>query len=86
MKGNCDPSSGKCLQCLFDTEGDHCEYCKPGYYGDAVNLGCLTCECNPMGTQDPASDSRIDAREHNCDRFTGICHCLPNVEGEKCDK
>ncbi len=28
--GNCDPSSGVCLKCQFNTEGDHCEYCKPG--------------------------------------------------------
>ena len=85
-QGNCDPSSGKCLKCVFDTEGDHCEYCKPGYHGDAVGNGCTVCKCNILGTENPLEDSRIDDREHNCDRFSGECRCLPNVEGDNCDK
>ena len=84
-QGNCDPSSGKCLKCVFDTEGDHCEYCKPGYHGDAVGNGCTVCKCNILGTENPLEDSRIDDREHNCDRFSGKCRCLPNVEGDNCD-
>ena len=76
------------MKCVFDTEGDHCEYCKPGYHGDAVNgdNGCLECQCNPLGTEDPTVESRIDTREHNCDRSDGICRCLPNVQGDKCDQ
>lgn len=38
--GNCDARSGKCLQCLYETDGDHCEYCKDGYYGDALRQDC----------------------------------------------
>lgn len=30
--GNCDPHTGKCLQCLFNTEGDHCEICMANYF------------------------------------------------------
>ena len=85
-KGNCDPSSGKCLKCVLDTEGDHCEFCKPGYHGNAVDIGCDVCECNPLGTEEPAPGSGIDIREHNCDRFNGVCRCLPNVQGDKCDQ
>lgn len=39
--GNCDPHSGKCLQCLFNTEGENCEVCKTGFYGDAINQTCI---------------------------------------------
>lgn len=86
VPGNCNPSNGKCLQCIYNTEGDHCQICEPGYFGDAINLSCAECTCNPLGTADPLPDSGIDKREHNCDRVDGICRCLPNVEGDKCDK
>ena len=75
---NCDSLTGKCLKCQFNTEGDHCEYCEPGYYGDAVNGGgCVECVCDPLGT---------DQNRAACDRFTGECNCLPNVEGTECDR
>uniref|UniRef100_A0A8C0E8Z3 Laminin EGF-like domain-containing protein n=1 Tax=Bubo bubo TaxID=30461 RepID=A0A8C0E8Z3_BUBBB len=35
--GNCEPVSGRCLRCLYNTTGEHCERCQPGFYGDA---GC----------------------------------------------
>lgn len=38
--GNCDHHTGKCMQCLFDTEGDNCEVCKTGFYGDAILQTC----------------------------------------------
>ena len=75
--GNCDPSSGKCLKCLFNTEGDHCEYCKPGWFGSATESMCEECVCDELGT---------DQERFDCDRFTGDCHCLPNVIGKSCDR
>ncbi|MEJ1271705.1 laminin gamma 3 [Cricetulus griseus] len=34
--GNCDPHSGHCLRCLYNTTGDHCEHCLDGFYGSAL--------------------------------------------------
>ncbi len=36
--GSCDPVSGLCLKCLYNTEGDACERCENWYFGDAVIL------------------------------------------------
>jgi laminin beta 1 len=38
--GNCDAKTGKCLQCLYDTAGDSCEFCRDGYYGTAEIQDC----------------------------------------------
>lgn len=38
--GNCDPHSGKCLRCLFNTEGENCEVCKTDFFGDAIQQMC----------------------------------------------
>uniref|UniRef100_W4VRM4 Putative laminin n=1 Tax=Corethrella appendiculata TaxID=1370023 RepID=W4VRM4_9DIPT len=76
-RGNCDTKTGKCLQCLYDTEGDHCEYCRDGFYGDATRQDCQPCDCDVLGT-----DSSILF----CDRYTGQCPCLKNVQGQRCDE
>lgn len=75
--GNCDPHTGKCLQCLFNTEGFNCEVCRAGYYGDAIQKLCKGCSCSLLGT---------DSKQGTCDRVSGQCPCLPNVIGLNCDQ
>ncbi|XP_071527681.1 laminin subunit beta-1 isoform X2 [Panulirus ornatus] len=74
--GNCNSRTGECEQCLFNTYGFHCERCRPGFYGDALNQQCRACVCNILGT-----NQTIGA----CDHETGQCPCLPNVLGLECD-
>lgn len=76
-RGNCDLHSGKCLQCLYETTGDHCEYCRDGFHGNALVQDCRECDCDVLGT-----NSTIK----HCDRYTGQCPCLKNVEGIRCDQ
>lgn len=36
----CDKETGRCLKCLYHTEGEHCQLCRYGYYGDALQQDC----------------------------------------------
>eukprot|EP00102_Acyrthosiphon_pisum_P016424 XP_008187385.2 PREDICTED: laminin subunit alpha [Acyrthosiphon pisum] len=72
--GACDSITGKCTRCLNSTFGESCQYCRPGYFGDAVNLkDCQACDCDKCGME-------------KCDNYNGLCVCHQNVEGEKCDR
>ncbi|XP_069497508.1 laminin subunit gamma-2 [Ambystoma mexicanum] len=66
----------RCLNCLGNTDGLHCERCKEGHYKSQGSPGevCLPCKCNPTGA--------IGAE---CD-VNGRCDCKPGVMGEKCDR
>ncbi|XP_069729416.1 LOW QUALITY PROTEIN: laminin subunit gamma-3 [Phaenicophaeus curvirostris] len=78
--GNCDSVSGRCLRCLYNTTGEHCERCQPGFYGDALAPNpagkCAPCDCNPDG-----SATGLEG----CDPITGQCRCLPHVMGRACE-
>lgn len=72
--GSCDTITGECLLCLNNTSGVACNLCKPGFYGDAVNLkNCQSCDCEELGTSE-------------CDPYEGKCRCQENVIGERCDQ
>ncbi|KAM3726093.1 Laminin-like protein [Dirofilaria immitis] len=74
VDGSCHPITGDCYLCLNNTGGVHCEHCKPWFYGDAVEIkNCTDCTCNQCGSL-------------LCDDRSGRCECLPNVEGENCDR
>lgn len=72
----CDEEVGKCDKCENWTEGDYCERCRPGSYGNATSIeGCKPCECNGHGNQELGI----------CDVQTGECYCQDNTEGLKCE-
>ncbi|KAF2347395.1 Laminin EGF domain, partial [Trinorchestia longiramus] len=73
--GNCDRKTGECLACLFDTSGQNCGRCRPGYHGDALARNCTKCRCDLLGS-----------RDEECDHITGQCPCHPNVMGQDCSR
>nr|KAF6277188.1 laminin subunit gamma 3 [Pipistrellus kuhlii] len=79
--GNCDPLSGHCLRCLFNTTGARCERCQEGFYGSALAPRppdkCVACSCHPGGS--------VSARRP-CDPVSGQCACLPHVTGRDCGR
>ena len=55
----CDLETGVCSDCQDNTEGDHCESCQNGFYGDPTDgQSCQICPCplpvagNSFGTCD----------------------------------
>ncbi|RZB39837.1 laminin subunit beta-1 [Asbolus verrucosus] len=75
--GNCDPHTGQCKQCLYETTGDHCEICRSGFFRYAEDRMCEECVCHILGTNSSAGP---------CDPTSGQCVCLPNVTGLNCDQ
>ncbi|XP_008565583.1 PREDICTED: laminin subunit beta-4 [Galeopterus variegatus] len=82
-------SGGVCEDCRHNTEGQHCDRCRPLFYRDPLKAivdpyACIPCECDPDGTisggicvspSDPALGS-----------VAGQCLCKENVEGANCDQ
>ncbi|NWS66076.1 LAMC2 protein, partial [Crotophaga sulcirostris] len=64
----------RCLNCLGNTEGVHCERCKEGFFRQREEDCCLPCHCHPQGALGPQCDS------------DGRCGCKPGVMGQKCDR
>ncbi|NXQ11768.1 LAMB4 protein, partial [Peucedramus taeniatus] len=81
---SCNRVTGECTKCLHNTHGANCQFCKPGYFGSALNQSCQSCTCNLAGVR-PAMCPGGDAA-CLCDPATGACPCLPNVLGATCDQ
>ncbi|XP_068256728.1 laminin subunit beta-4 [Nyctibius grandis] len=81
---SCNRVTGECTKCLHNTHGANCQFCKPGYFGSALDQNCQRCVCNPAGVR-PAMCPGGDAA-CLCDPATGACPCLPNVVGTTCNQ
>ncbi|XP_048395303.2 laminin subunit gamma-1-like [Stegostoma tigrinum] len=68
-------SGTRCLNCVGNTEGVHCEKCKENHYPLRPGGQCQPCRCNPLGSTGSS-----------CDEY-GRCRCKPEgVIGDKCEK
>ncbi|KAG9345889.1 hypothetical protein JZ751_009045 [Albula glossodonta] len=82
-RNSCDSLTGECLRCLHSTYGSECQYCKPGYYGDALAQDCKACACDPRGTEITLCPVGSPCR---CDQATGACSCRRGVTGPLCNE
>ncbi|KAK6055016.1 laminin EGF-like protein [Cooperia oncophora] len=73
--GNCDSETGKCLKCIGDTTGEHCEFCKENHWGSALEHTCKPCGCHHVGAESP-----------QCGNENGECKCKMNYIGKQCDR
>ncbi|MCJ8741639.1 hypothetical protein PDJAM_G00072970 [Pangasius djambal] len=79
---SCDPHTGQCLKCLYNTDGPSCSECKPGYFGNALARDCRRCTCMRLGTDQEYCSAEVCY----CDKQTGACPCRPNIVGNNCDQ
>lgn len=72
----CDRGVGICDSCQDLTEGDGCQFCRRGSFGNATTtFGCRECSCNGHGDEEAGT----------CDSRTGRCVCLHDTEGQRCE-
>ncbi|XP_058532986.1 laminin subunit alpha-1 isoform X2 [Ochotona princeps] len=67
----------RCDACAPGYEGQYCERCSSGYYGNPRMLGgrCHKCDCSPHGSV-----------HGDCDRESGQCICRPGATGLQCEQ
>ncbi|XP_070550058.1 multiple epidermal growth factor-like domains protein 8 [Ptychodera flava] len=67
---------GMCDECLHWTQGEFCQFCRPGSFGNATTEeGCRECACNGHG----------NATADHCDVYSGVCSCVDNTGGDHCE-
>ncbi|CAJ0952788.1 unnamed protein product, partial [Mesorhabditis belari] len=82
-------SGGVCDDCMHNTQGTHCEQCKPYFYRDPLrpiydpNV-CLACQCDKIGSlYDGICEGEQDESRG---LVAGKCYCKKNVDGSRCDR
>ncbi|KAF8358536.1 epi-1, partial [Pristionchus pacificus] len=82
--GTCDKVTGLCKECQHSTEGEHCETCIEGFYGDATSgspFACSACAC-PYAPENNFATSCDVSDEGQ----TRMCFCKPGYAGDRCEK
>ncbi|XP_065189504.1 laminin-like protein epi-1 [Sycon ciliatum] len=68
----CAADTGLC-QCPTLTVGSRCDACNITAFTYSATAGCSACGCDVVGSSNSS-----------CHPTQGICHCRPNVDGDKC--
>nr|XP_025742630.1 laminin subunit alpha-3-like [Callorhinus ursinus] len=73
----CQDGSGICINCQHNTAGEHCERCREGHYGNAIQGSCSVCLC-------PHSNSFATGCVVNGGNMR--CFCKPGYTGTQCER
>lgn len=66
----CDDKTGKCLSCGYNTAGEKCDICKPGFVGNALARNCTSDLLGPIGQS---------AAELNHNLTIGLSLCVASI-------
>ncbi|BHF81500.1 hypothetical protein SprV_0802463000 [Sparganum proliferum] len=84
----CDPKTGHCLNCKYNTAGPHCDQCAPGYYLDPDRSGpdaCQPCECPSLRNQNTNSCVAIPGNQELNGKPYACLDCENNTRGRFCE-
>ncbi|KAM5304312.1 laminin subunit alpha-3 isoform 1-T1 [Glossophaga mutica] len=73
----CQDGSGICINCQHNTAGEHCERCKEGYHGNAIQGSCSVCPCPHSNSF--ATGCVVTGRSVQCS-------CKPGYAGTQCER
>nr|XP_056721446.1 basement membrane-specific heparan sulfate proteoglycan core protein [Euleptes europaea] len=81
----CHPETGACSSCLHNADGEVCEQCAPGFYGDATAgtpEDCQPCACPLLNPENQFSRTceSLEAGGYRCTA------CEPGYAGQYCEQ
>ncbi len=78
---DCEPTTGICFNCMGNSEGETCERCQPGFFGDPTRgIPCLPCEC-PTLDRSFSPTCYLDVTTN-----VSVCNnCDPGYTGQQCE-
>uniref|UniRef100_A0A4W5NTC5 Heparan sulfate proteoglycan 2 n=1 Tax=Hucho hucho TaxID=62062 RepID=A0A4W5NTC5_9TELE len=82
---SCHPETGICTSCLHNTQGELCEQCAPGFFGDPT-AGTPE-DCQPCACPHTDSDNQFSPTCESLGNGGYQCTaCLPGYTGQYCER
>ena len=90
----CDMENGFCVNCSFNTTGQYCERCLPGYYGDPTGDTKCSGKCiynmllwvvTMVFVVECSCHVNGTRAGEQCNPANGTCLCKDGTTGQNCD-
>ena len=80
----CDQETGTCSGCMHNTQGDQCDECTVGFYGDATQGS--PDDCQPCPCPDPSGPRKFGSACEVTPSNAVVCtSCFPGHTGPNCE-
>ena len=81
----CDKETGVCDNCVHFTEGDQCDRCIEGYFGDATQGTAYDCNVCPCPREVMSNNFATSCGPRSEEDATFVCDCKSGYTGDKCE-